>query len=1011
MGGTVLLQGAELAILEKVATVLGIVMFVTYNLTLENCVLRDHRITRSNSKKKRKSISALDTSAKPVPQTPREDKSPAGLTGLFGWIRPSTAKPTKKNTVRRLIDKIAGDKSKSVDAPSTVVTKRNSIREVLSLDPGPFSESSRLTKEKLQLSDIFNSKQLRNSQSLLSELGISASAMHHFSNLLRSINQAVLSSTPGITYPPPRLIVRLHEDEESINAIGADAWISLRPNNAAVIRTLSGFRAMELQRLVGTPSRQRLSRKSTSRTGDTWSTTSNATSASSVPQSITAYSTLRNPNMILDTGLELNYLNLKTDSVQSIIHHQSIAVNFSSFRSGENMVRCEGPTIYSIDFYRFSSHYHPTGDKPLGEVIMNWCNEAKKALLVPKESQASFRTSNGDLRGAGYAQEKNAKENGPTTKKKEQQQDTRQYAGGCPACRRSIQDHIFTFCHGSSRISVTIGMDRTRNKIGEGATNTEEKPDTTEDSEMGLVMWTACKACKEQLKPLPMSLPTYKYSFGKYLELLLYDKEFMPPQSMCQHAADRQSVLRCFQHKGVIIQFDYEDIELFEMRVPRLQVVLPEDDDLAEDSDKSESGTEQSPAARDVAIELTACEEALLQAEGEVDSFFLAVDLHIKLLQEYLVAEDKLERQSATFFLGQSKAQALRSELDQLHQLFKSEKDTLLRGLDKIVGDEMNDFNRWFSIKVKSILESLKLWQQTNCPELDAECVWDPMPDWIKSDTVHLFPSSSVPVREDEPSSIIAHTLSSKDYQEELEQKPIVLGSLQSSTSSSVAALFSESPESKTPDEKSTAELSISEPSVAGNATQRKDGPIYRELLDGFYSTVGRETVSIGNTLASVTAPASLRTTLLETIRDMNVSERIGSKLSPFGQVESMKTDRELELLTNKLAVASQNNTALPTGMNDRMLKSIENDVAMGVKDVSRKVLDVTTQVSGTSPGKKPKRSDSLITEVKVTSVINEPSNRPLSSSGLQASQKSSDSGNDQKTQNALLSPHIKHSK
>jgi hypothetical protein len=143
----------------------------------------------------------------------------------------------------------------------------------------------------------------------------------------------------------------------------------------------------------------------------------------------------------------------------------------------------------------------------------------------------------------------------------------------------------------------------------------------------------------------------------------------------------------------------------------------------------------------------------------------------------------------------------------------------------------------------------------------------------------------------------------------------------------------------------------------------------------------------------------------------MNVSERIGSRLSPFGQVESMKTNRELELLTNKLAVASQNNTALPTGMNDRMLKSIENDVAMGVKDVSRKVLDVTTQVSGTSPGKKPKRSDSLITEVKVTSVINEPSNRPLSSSGLPGSQKSSDSGNDQKTQNALLSPHIKHSK
>ena len=280
--------------------------------------------------------------------------------------------------------------------------------------------------------------------------------MHHFSNMLKAMGQAILSSTPGIVYPPPRLIVRLHEDEEAINAIGADAWISLRPNNAAIVRTLSGFRAMELQRFAGTPARQRLSRNSTSRTGDTWSTWSNTTTSTSVPQSIIAYSTLRNPKMALDASLELNYLSLKTDSIQSIMNHQNIAISFSSFCSGEALVRCEGPTIYVIDFYRYPSGYHPTGDKPLGEVILSWCNEAQEAVsLVTRESlRPSVRSSKSDTYISGNGQEKIPKSNGTSRRNQDTPQQRRR---GCPKCRGSIQDHIFTFCHGNSRINVLIG--------------------------------------------------------------------------------------------------------------------------------------------------------------------------------------------------------------------------------------------------------------------------------------------------------------------------------------------------------------------------------------------------------------------------------------------------------------------------------------------------------------------------------------------------------------------------
>ncbi|CAM0136177.1 unnamed protein product [Umbelopsis sp. WA50703] len=483
---------------------------------------------------------------------------------------------------------------------------------------------------------------------------------------------------------------------------------------------------------------------------------------------------------------------------------------------------------------------------------------------------------------------------------------------------------------------------------------------------------------------------------------------------MCKHATQKESILRCFQHKGVIVQFGYEDIELFEMRVPRLQVVMPEDESV-ETSEKGdqESGTDTQLYAKEVILELTACEESLLQAEGEIDSFFAAVARHIKLLQEYLIAEEKLEKQSATFFLGSSKSQVLRGELVRLVQIFDDEKNALLRELDKLVGDEMNDFNRWFSIKVKSILESLQLWQETNCPELDAECVWDPMPDWIKSATVHLFPGSSIPVREDEPSSIIAHTLSSKEYQEELEQKPILTSSLNSSTSSSAAALFTESPEAKTPRQLSSEDLAKipSEKSTEKDgSTKNKTEPIHRELLDGFYSTVGRETVSLSTTLANVTAPASLRATLLETIRDMNVTERLGSRMSTLGQLQNITSERDLQMLSDTLVASSQRNTVLPTGMDDKVLKTMEADVAKGAKDVSHKVLDIATQLPPAAARRMPKRSDSLITEVRVTSVINESSSNRKTPSRDQGSIRSNDSTLENKGVNHL-SPHIKHSK
>ena len=139
-------------------------MFVMYSLTLDAYVLRDHHITRPNPKKRKSSINT-DILAKPVPQAPdnKEDKTTTsnGLAGLFGWMRQTNVKSTKKNGVRKLIDKLAGDKSKTnILNP---IDGKLGLQKVLMPNVIPFADSNLQTKDKVQLSDLFNSRELRNS--------------------------------------------------------------------------------------------------------------------------------------------------------------------------------------------------------------------------------------------------------------------------------------------------------------------------------------------------------------------------------------------------------------------------------------------------------------------------------------------------------------------------------------------------------------------------------------------------------------------------------------------------------------------------------------------------------------------------------------------------------------------------------------------------------------------------------------------------------------------------------
>lgn len=110
------------------------------------------------------------------------------------------------------------------------------------------------------------------------------------------------------------------------------------------------------------------------------------------------------------------------------------------------------------------------------------------------------------------------------------------------------------------------------------------------------------------------NLPCSMYSFGKFLELLAYSKTFRAvPMSLCSHTSmmttngssipDRHSILRHFSRGSHVVTFATAPVtEVYEVRVPRLQIVM--DKDTWRDQDITITGIELDPEQEQVRQEI-----------------------------------------------------------------------------------------------------------------------------------------------------------------------------------------------------------------------------------------------------------------------------------------------------------------------------------------------------------------------------------------------------------------------
>ncbi|KAF9202093.1 hypothetical protein BGZ49_007733 [Haplosporangium sp. Z 27] len=538
---------------------------------------------------------------------------------------------------------------------------------------------------------------------------------YKFAKIIQQVEKAIISVSPDVVFPPPHLLLRLRDEE----AFCTDSM--RRPYTWEDIEFVA--------KKIGFGNR--MIRQNTSSVGQV---TRSGTTGSQAQNS-----SLNTQKLPVDSRAGLDHLMTNSNSLQGIFNHQSISFSYSYYWSATAASPCHPPNLITVEYYRKEGQYEDMG---LGEMIEFICKRANSSCTDP-------------------------------------------------TCGHKRVEHISTYTHGEARINITVEQPRP-----DSATNFDSEEFTPFlSNKETIATWTRCKVCKARTKPKSLSWASRLYSFGKYLELLLYSQHFQPgPRPLCNHVVNKDAIARCYLYRGLVVNFEVESIDLFEMRISRLQVhedfnAMPRfdaghiDDDKREYSTAYSTSTGPSPRVSMVSISLnsdyvTEKEQTNLldTTRLEILHFYESCKKIIVIMEQHLGETKSISKHAANkpsnnlnaaTTLDPVKKAAL-GRLDELGDRWKADEFDLYDQLKRIPFYRLNDLRNRFGDCIKRTMRSMESWQKENCPESLSPDKKDSLewvlPEYVTQDTLHTFPGSSVIVREDEPSSIIASTLSSSDY-------------------------------------------------------------------------------------------------------------------------------------------------------------------------------------------------------------------------------------------------------
>ncbi|UNI23228.1 1-phosphatidylinositol-3-phosphate 5-kinase [Purpureocillium takamizusanense] len=228
-------------------------------------------------------------------------------------------------------------------------------------------------------------------------------------------------------------------------------------------------------------------------------------------------------------------------------------------------------------------------------------------------------------------------------------------------CDKKMGEHHRTYVHDQYRITVFV----------ETVTNGSPKRKELGD---GITMWTYCKLCKKDSDVTAMSETTFKYSFGKYLELLYWGRGLkMKDVVDCMHD-HHQDHVRYFGLGDSRIRIHLDPIDLLEIVVPRARITWK------------------------VVNDLKLKNEIYTKMEERWNKFMGSVKARLKSIRIDSVLPEK--------------AESCKAELDQLTKKASEEQSAMVRQLQTVYVDSKYYEVVPFNSLVREMLEKAGEWDQ-----------------------------------------------------------------------------------------------------------------------------------------------------------------------------------------------------------------------------------------------------------------------------------------------------------
>lgn len=120
-------------------------------------------------------------------------------------------------------------------------------------------------------------------------------------------------------------------------------------------------------------------------------------------------------------------------------------------------------------------------------------------------------------------------------------------------CGGSLQEHYRSYVHGGGKVDVMVEKFQSRIPTLQNV----------------ILTWSYCKQCGHTSPFLPMSETTWKFSFGKYLELLFWSKKNSSTNlGNCSHDFAKDHI-KYFSLNDLTVRMEYSTVDLLELIVPR----------------------------------------------------------------------------------------------------------------------------------------------------------------------------------------------------------------------------------------------------------------------------------------------------------------------------------------------------------------------------------------------------------------------------------------------------------